>query len=416
MGRAIRIPTVGRLAAYVTLLIGSTLLFSASAEGATGISVSPTSGPTGIVVHLRGNAAVSCVPQGFWGGFAFHRPGEREGPSSQMVPPMAADGSWAATVAVPAVLSRPRMQTGYVPVTPGTYQFSARVRCGTTRSVLAVTFRVTRPVPEPLRVVGIAPTPSGAGYWLARSDGAMSHFGDAGGFGSPSDLGVRLAAPMSGLAVTPTGRGYWLVGKDGGVFAFGDAPFLGSLPGLGVHPYAPLVGIAATSTGRGYWLAGADGGVFAFGDARNLGSAAGEDPAQYSGIVAIQQCTPSVCDEWLLVQTRSYVGLSAGGPSGGSFLLPDRLVGGTGSGIAATKNGHHQWLVALDGSVVESFPGTNYGSLPALGIRPAAPIVGISATPDGGGYWLVGTDGGVFAFGDAPFLGSDQPAPPRTQG
>ena len=27
-------------------------------------------------------------------------------------------------------------------------------------------------------------------------------------------------------------------------------------------------------------------------------------------------------------------------------------------------------------------------------------------TPDGKGYWMVGSDGGVFAFGDAGFVGS----------
>ena len=35
-----------------------------------------------------------------------------------------------------------------------------------------------------------------------------------------------------------------------------------------------------------------------------------------------------------------------------------------------------------------------------------APISGIAATPTGKGYWLVGMDGGVFAFGDAAFLGN----------
>lgn len=34
-----------------------------------------------------------------------------------------------------------------------------------------------------------------------------------------------------------------------------------------------------------------------------------------------------------------------------------------------------------------------------------APIVGISSTPSGQGYWLVSADGGVFAFGDAQYLG-----------
>jgi hypothetical protein len=32
--------------------------------------------------------------------------------------------------------------------------------------------------------------------------------------------------------------------------------------------------------------------------------------------------------------------------------------------------------------------------------------VSIVPTADGGGYWLIGSDGGVFAFGDASFIGS----------
>ncbi len=32
-------------------------------------------------------------------------------------------------------------------------------------------------------------------------------------------------------------------------------------------------------------------------------------------------------------------------------------------------------------------------------------MVGIQPTPSGNGYWLDASDGGVFAFGDADFLG-----------
>ena len=39
-------------------------------------------------------------------------------------------------------------------------------------------------------------------------------------------------------------------------------------------------------------------------------------------------------------------------------------------------------------------------------IRLNQPIVGISPTSSGQGYWLVASDGGVFAFGDAGFVGS----------
>jgi hypothetical protein len=30
----------------------------------------------------------------------------------------------------------------------------------------------------------------------------------------------------------------------------------------------------------------------------------------------------------------------------------------------------------------------------------------MAPTPSGNGYWMVASDGGVFAFGDAAFLGS----------
>lgn len=64
------------------------------------------------------------------------------------------------------------------------------------------------------------------------------------------------------------------------------------------------------------------------------------------------------------------------------------------------------WLVSSDGGVF-AFGGAPYlGSLPGLGVKPAAPVVGIVPTTHDHGYWLVGADGGVFAFGSAPFLGS----------
>ena len=39
-------------------------------------------------------------------------------------------------------------------------------------------------------------------------------------------------------------------------------------------------------------------------------------------------------------------------------------------------------------------------------VSPSRPIVGIVHTQGTEGDWLVGSDGGVFAFGNAPFIGS----------
>ena len=40
------------------------------------------------------------------------------------------------------------------------------------------------------------------------------------------------------------------------------------------------------------------------------------------------------------------------------------------------------------------------------GTKLNSPIVAMTATSSGEGYWLFAADGGVFAFGDAAFMGS----------
>jgi len=120
-------------------------------------------------------------------------------------------------------------------------------------------------------MVGIATTASGAGYWLAASDGGVFAFGDAAFYGSAA--GLPLRAPVVGVIGTPTAQGYWLVAADGGMFAFGDARFHGSTGSIRLN--APIVGMASTSINDGYWLVASDGGVFAFGRAGFHGSTGG---------------------------------------------------------------------------------------------------------------------------------------------
>ena len=121
--------------------------------------------------------------------------------------------------------------------------------------------------PPDAAVVGLAPTPDGAGYWLVGEAGAVGAFGSADDRGSEADTDLNDA--VVGMAAAPDGRGYWLVGADGGVFAFGSAAYLGSM--AATHLAAPVVGMAAAPDGRGYWLVGADGGVFALGRATYVG-------------------------------------------------------------------------------------------------------------------------------------------------
>jgi hypothetical protein len=62
------------------------------------------------------------------------------------------------------------------------------------------------------------------------------------------------------------------------------------------------------------------------------------------------------------------------------------------------------WLVGADGGVFALGNAPYLGGMAGKAL--AKPIVGIAATNTGGGYILIGADGGVFAFGDASFHGS----------
>jgi 3D (Asp-Asp-Asp) domain-containing protein len=61
-------------------------------------------------------------------------------------------------------------------------------------------------------------------------------------------------------------------------------------------------------------------------------------------------------------------------------------------------------MVARDGGIFAFGDAQFLGSTGA--VRLNQPIVGMAATPTGKGYWLVARDGGIFAFGDATFSGS----------
>jgi hypothetical protein len=66
-------------------------------------------------------------------------------------------------------------------------------------------------------------------------------------------------------------------------------------------------------------------------------------------------------------------------------------------------------MVGADGGVFAFGDAGYIGSLPALGVS-VDDIVGIAPSADAGGYLLAGATGGVFAFGDADFAGSAAPA------
>ena len=86
--------------------------------------------------------------------------------------------------------------------------------------------------------------------------------------------GQRLNGPVMGIAPDPDGAGYWLVATDGGIFAF-DAGFRGSMGGSRLN--RPVVGMVAY--GDGYLMVASDGGIFNFSSKAFAGSLGDNPPA-----------------------------------------------------------------------------------------------------------------------------------------
>jgi cell wall-associated NlpC family hydrolase len=241
-------------------------------------------------------------------------------------------------------------------------------------------------------VVGMASTPSGAGYWLTDASGGVSAHGSAVHFGSMA--GHPLNAPIAHIVSTPDGGGYWLVGTDGGIFSFGDAPFYGSMGSQRLD--APVVDIAPTPDGGGYWLVGADGGIFSFGDARFYGSMGGRHLAAPVVGVSADAATGGY---WEVASDGGVFSFGAPflGSAGGMHL--SRPV----NGMVSLADGQGYWFVASDGGVFSEGRAPFHGSMGGVPLN--APAVGMASDPSTGGYWVVASDGGVFSFG-APFYGA----------
>lgn len=113
------------------------------------------------------------------------------------------------------------------------------------------------------RIVGMAVTADGGGYWLAGASGRIWRFGDAARLGW-----TPRSQLVAGIAADPVG-GYWLFTSSGSVYRAGGAGWFGS-PAAN-HAHNPhIVGMAATPDAGGYWLVGASGRVWAYGDAARL--------------------------------------------------------------------------------------------------------------------------------------------------
>lgn len=241
------------------------------------------------------------------------------------------------------------------------------------------------PPSEP--IVGIAPTFTGNGYWLAATDGSVYAFGDAQFLaltGHPT-----ITSRIAGIAGSPTDNGGWLVAADGNVFNFGKAALFGSLHGV-VTDF-PAAGIAPTPSGRGYWLVTTIGKVTSFGDAKDFGS------LNTTGqVVTAIVATATGKGYWLVGKDGSLFPFGDAKSLTPSVNRPISL-----PVVAASANASRSGLViAAANSDVKTFGDATFRGACTSKILPKA-VSGVAATRTGNGYWLVDAGGGVFPFGDA---------------
>ena len=211
-----------------------------------------------------------------------------------------------------------------------------------------------------------------------------------------------LAAPVVGAAATPDGLGYWVVAADGGIFAYGDAAFEGSTGGI--HLNAPVVGMAATpdrprllagglrrrrlrlrgrACSRVRWAAVRSTNRSSGWRPRPRAAATGWLPPTGASSPSGTPCSPA---PWAAVRSTNR----------SSGWRPRPLAAATGwspptgaSSPSGTPRSRVRWAARPSTTRWSAWP----------------------PPPTGHGYWLAAADGGVFAFGDAPFEGSDGGTP-----
>jgi hypothetical protein len=107
------------------------------------------------------------------------------------------------------------------------------------------------PGPFPFEEVHVAVTipRSQGGYAVLKSaDGGVFAYDNAPFFGSLPGI-VPGGVKVVDLAWTPTGLGYWILGADGAIFAFGDAVYKGALNNVDFDGDRLPIGIVAKDAG-----------------------------------------------------------------------------------------------------------------------------------------------------------------------
>jgi hypothetical protein len=202
------------------------------------------------------------------------------------------------------------------------------------------------PTQKPANVAGFVPTEDGSGYWVIKSNGKVTNFGDAASVRGVG--GVTRSCPLVGATADPA-HGFWAFDRCGGVHPLDGATSHGSKKGHGLT----FVGLAATHNGGGYWLIDRNGTVYPLGNAGK-----------------------------------------------GSFTLGNSSTCPVASAITAPAGGF--WALTDCGAVIGARGATSLGDESS---RKHSDFTKLAAIPDGGGYWLFEQPASgavtVYRFGDA---------------
>jgi hypothetical protein len=269
-----------------------------------------------------------------------------------------------------------------------------------TTTTAAPTTTTTAPARDRRVPVDFAPRPDGTGGWLLRRDGSVTALGSAPPLGDAAgrihdDAASRFHNEAVGIATSPSGAGYWIATARGEVFNFGDATARGSLADVVLA--SPIVDFSATHTSdgaQGYLMTDEHGNLYDF---SAVGVPAQTGSAHPESVVAVA-AAPSGAGHWLLQR------------DGKVSAAPDSLyVGGTpvnngtweAVDIAVTPSGAGYWVMTDNFGVFAFGDAQFQGSAGGVGRGPAVAIV---ANPAGDGYWQVTADGAVYGFGAPHWL------------
>jgi len=248
----------------------------------------------------------------------------------------------------------------------------------------------TTTTPATATTVPAAPTTPGTGTKLtgirvASSSGTIYTIGDGRKLGNPATNGITKVVA---LANTSHGDGFWALGSDGKVGAFGGLGTFGDAAGKGV-----AADMVATASGAGYWILLANGGIYPFGDA---GYASSPKRAGLGGTAIRMAARPQGDGYWVLMSDAVVH----------AFGAAPRLGSPTDAGapidIRVTPSGAGYWVLTDAGRVVPFGDAVDKGDLKRSKIKWSKPVARLLGTPSGKGYLIINSEGSLLAFGDAP--------------